>query len=225
MFSSKELILEHTLALEFNYKYEGLYRYELYDFELCWFLNINMKPLFTKILLICEKLIELLEDPSNLKLRKKYLQVNEIKTKYIRKNELLFIFPISLPDFGEPLIEMCPYVFEEQAGLQSHFFGKGVPDLSKASQVFLRKTIFQLEYIKKLFGYENPKLEKLKRYYTKKYNEPTNEIINKVLYEINKDQLHYSSFFIIYLYQMGVLKKEDIPKNHYFYDEELKYYE
>ena len=73
MFTNKEIILEHTLTLEFNYKYENLIRYEYYDFELCKFLGIKMKLMNTKILSLTLKLIELLKNPTNAKLRISFL--------------------------------------------------------------------------------------------------------------------------------------------------------
>ena len=133
MFTSKEVILEHTLTLEFNYKYENLLRYEYYDFELCKFLGIELKAMYLKIINLTLQLIKLLKDPQNPKLRKSFLKSNTYVTKYIKKGSTMFIFPISMPEFEKPLIPQSDCLIREQIALFGQMFENRIRDFNETN--------------------------------------------------------------------------------------------
>ena len=64
----------------------------------------------------------------------------------------------------------------------------------------------------------------IKNYYKTTYSENSKEIFNSILNEIYTNNSRFSSFFIIYLSQLNVISKEELPQNHYFFDEELSDY-
>ena len=219
MFTKPEVIIEHTLILEFGYTNEDLKRYEIYDFELCWFLGISLRPVYTKILQCVDTLIDLLEDPQNDKKRRKYLECIELNSKYVKKGRVFYILPVSLPEFGKPLIPISDYLMAELAYI-SPYMKKG--KIQTVTQIFLRKLIFQLELIQKLNNYpESKKLLKLKKYYKKKYNSDPNDIYEEIRMEIRLNQAYFSSFFLVYLMQMGVIEESKLPLKHYIFDEHL----